>query len=239
MEKLITHLRPNEGVNLEEFWKEWGEKYAKCYAGQPGLVRYVISRFKEGHMRQISLDDNPDWLWGMEEFWFEDRQSYEKIQETLVKDEQTRAILEEFQSQLSWQWAGWVEERIIVDSGYTELTESGKNLVKLQVTFKLREGKDDDESWRLWIVGHSQDHLHIGVRKYALNRVKDVLLGDAGSVWGMPQIWYDSKEACDFDHKEHMEYNKNHPDQQEIFKDFHERTQGNWGVYMEEKIIQF
>jgi hypothetical protein len=235
MEKLAVQFKPEEGVDLEKFWQDWAEKYTAGYLGQPGLNRYIISRFKESH--GPNAKDDPNRLWGMEEFWFQDRQSYENTQKALLKDSKTRAVLAEFQSQLAWKWAAWVEERLIVDSGYTELVRSGKKLIKLQVTFRLREGQDDEDTWKLWIMEHSQDHLHCGVRKYACNRVKQVLQGDPDRIWGMPELWYENREACDFDHKEGIAYLQINPKQKQVFEDFHKRTVGNWGAFMEEKLI--
>jgi hypothetical protein len=239
MEKLVTQIRPKEDIDLDKFWQEWGEKYAACYVGKHGLTRYIISRFQKGHMREISLKDDPTCLWGMEEFWFEDTASYQKMQQVLLEDHKTKTLLEEFQSQLAWKWAGWVEERVIVDSGYTELVREGKDLVKMLVTFRLAEGKNSDDGWKLWIIGHSQDHLHTGVRKYTLNRVKKVIEGEVNKVWGIPEVWYSSREACDFDHEQGFAFIRNHPEQKQIFEDFHRYTTGNWGAFVEEKVIIF
>jgi hypothetical protein len=238
MEKLIVQFRPKEGIDLGKFWEDWGKKYAACYTGRIGLSRYVISRFVESHgPHGPAAKDDPNRLWGIEEFWYRDKQYYENTQKALLTDLKARAILAEFQSQLAWKWAAWVEERSIVDSGYTELVQSGSKLLKLQVTFKLREGQDAEETWKLWVVEHSQDHLHCGVRKYVCNRVKQVLEGDPDRIWGMPQLWYENKEACDFDHKEGIAYLQINPKRKQVFEDFHKRTAGNWGAFMEEKII--
>lgn len=240
MVKLVTQIRPKEETDLEQFWNDWRGKYAACFLGQPGLIRYIISRFKEGHGRAKDWKEDQDHLWGMEEFWFQDLQSYEKIQKALLEDKKTKAILDEFQSQLTWKWTAWVEERLIVDSGYTELVKAGENLTKMLVTFRLKEGQDSDDTWKLWIVGHSQHHLNCGVRKYALNRVQKVLEGDANKVWGIPELWYANKEACDYDHRrDEAPGGRNDPKEIQIGKDFHQRTEGNRGVYVEEQVIIF
>jgi hypothetical protein len=234
MEKLMVQFRPKEGIDLDKFWNDWGSKYSACYQGLTGLNRYIISRYLESH-GPVKYD--PGHLWGMEEFWYQDRQVFENGQKALFNNSETRAALTEMRSQLAWRWAAWVQERTIVDSGYSELVETGRQFVKLQVTFRLRAAQDANETWKLWIVGHSQDHLHTGVRKYAGNRVIQVLEGDPGRVWGMPELWYENKEAGDFDHKEGIAYLQNHPAQKQIFEEFHQRTEGNWGAFMEEKVI--
>ena len=82
-----------------------------------------------------------------------------------------------------------------------------------------------------------RDHLHCGVRKYACNRVKQVLEGDPNRAWGMPRFWYKNKEASEYDHKEGIAYLRSNLVQKQIFEDFHKRTAGNWGAFMQEKII--
>jgi hypothetical protein len=233
MEKLVVQIKPKDGVDLEKFWKDWGEKYATCYSGQSGLTRYIISRFKEFHGGK----DDPSRMWGMEEFWYQDKQSYAKAQKAMQKDSKIKGRLNEFQSQLAWSWAGWVEERLIVDSGYTELVQSGKLPLKLLVCFRLKKGEDPDDTWKFWIIGWSQYHLHRGVRKYAVNRVKEVLWGDEDKMWGMPELWYENKEACDYDHHEFKTGFPGDPKSKETNANFHKRTEGNWGAFVEESII--
>lgn len=100
-------------------------------------------------------------------------------------------------------------------------------MVKKVHLFSLAKGNDPDKVWSYWVDEHAANIKKVpGVRKYVINRVTKVEMGDP-RLWGLVEIWFDSEEAY------HKSMNMEHPPD-----DFHSMTsEPRFSAWMEEKIV--
>jgi len=194
MVKLVVLLMPKDDVDRDKYWKYWIEKHTSVHA-DPGIIRYLVSRVTEVE------GGAPDKMWGMAEIWYRDREAHDADHRAIREGgPEIRQELEEFHTKLAWNWGGFMEEKVIYeDAGYEQAYREGKKLHKLLVLLQLKEGINPDAFWKYWIEVHAPKHLNRpALRKYTVNRVTEVNeRSDPSRLWGMSELWYDSREAWD------------------------------------------
>ena len=67
-------------------------------------------------------------------------------------------------------------------------------MVKRIGMFALGDVKDSDEAWKYWTEVHAPNVTKLpGIRKYVINRIKEVVLGET-KYWGIVEMWFDTEE---------------------------------------------
>lgn len=101
-------------------------------------------------------------------------------------------------------------------------------MVKRVMVFKLKPGTDPDEFWKHWELKHASEYKKMPyLRKYVINRVKQVIKGEP-VFWGLVETYWDSIE----------DHDKNAlTPESKAFKDpwFGEHIADSFGAWMEEK----
>ena len=101
-------------------------------------------------------------------------------------------------------------------------------MIKRVVMFSLPEGTDPDQFWKYWQEVHVADVLKLpGLRRYVINRVANVVTGEA-RFWGFAETWWDSEEA--------MYQAFDSPPGKACIKDFFSRVVGLFATIVEEKV---
>ena len=182
----IFDLKP--GVDREEAWQYWREKhvlFAKEYL-LPGPKKYNINRV----VHSFGEVD----VWGISEFWFEDKETaltaLGRLQKAPPDDfyiqrikPARRVILEEEEIDLSSKSGNLPESR--------PASFGGRTMFKVVSIFSLREKVDPDEAHRTWREKHAsgvKNQLLPEAKRYTINRVVH-RFGEV-DIYGYSMIWF-------------------------------------------------
>lgn len=101
-------------------------------------------------------------------------------------------------------------------------------MIKRVVSFSLPEGTNPDEFWKYWQEVHVPGIMPLpGLKKYVINRVTNVIGGEA-NFWGLAESWWESEEAM------HQAFNS--PEGKSCQDDIVDRITGICVSIVEEKV---
>jgi hypothetical protein len=109
-------------------------------------------------------------------------------------------------------------------------------MVKLIVLVKPKEGIDLDTFWDYWSKNWAPAHVTPEIKKYTISRITEVNIGPADKIWGLAELWYDSREAH-WQQKDHDLVHGAHGAEELPQDDFHDKLAWRSAYWVEENIL--